>query len=49
MDQMPARYIKDAACVIKSPITHIFNFLRTEKEPHEMKQACVTPLLKKIK
>ena len=26
MDQMPTRFIKDAACVIKSPITHIVNF-----------------------
>ena len=48
MDQMPARFIKDAACVIKTPITHIINSsIRTEKVPHEMKQARVTPLYKK--
>ena len=48
IDQMPARFIKDAACVIKRPITHIVNLsIRTEKVPLEMKQARVTPLFKK--
>ena len=48
LDGIPARFIKDAAEVIKGPITYIVNlFLRSGIFPNEMKLAKVIPLHKK--
>ena len=48
LDGIPARFIKDAAEVIKGPITYIVNLsLRSGIFPNEMKLAKVIPLHKK--
>ena len=48
LDGLPARFLKDAADVIKTPITYIINLsIRTEVFPSEMKIAKVKPLYKK--
>ena len=49
LDGIPARFIKDAAEVIKGPITYIVNLsLRSGIFPNEMKLAKVIPLHNKI-
>ena len=48
LDGLPARFLRDAAEVIKGPITHIVNIsIRTEIFPSDMKIAKVKPLYKK--
>ncbi|XP_072028067.1 uncharacterized protein [Amphiura filiformis] len=48
LDGIPARFIKDAAEVIKGPITYIVNFsLRSGIVPNDMKLAKVIPIYKK--
>ena len=49
-DNIPARFVKDAASVFKKPIGHIIN-LSIEKNvaPKDLKNAQVVPLFKKNK
>jgi hypothetical protein len=48
LDEIPARFIKDGANVIKVPITSIINqSITTGVVPQSMKYARVKPLLKK--
>lgn len=48
LDNIPARFLKDGASVLKSPITHIINLsIRTNVVPDDFKIARVTPLYKK--
>ena len=48
LDGIPARFLKDAAEAVKSPLTHIINLsIRKEVFPTDMKSAKVKPLFKK--
>ena len=48
LDELPARFIKDGANVLKIPITFIVNFsITTSTVPEDMKIARVKPLYKK--
>ena len=48
LDDLPARFIRDGASVLTSPITFIINqSILTETVPSTMKQARVKPLFKK--
>ena len=48
LDGLPARFLKDAAEIIKTPITTIINLsIRSQVFPDEMKVAKVKPLYKK--
>ena len=48
LDGLPARFLKDAAEVIKYPITSVINLsIRSQVFPNEMKVAKVKPLFKK--
>ena len=48
LDDLPARFIRDGAAVLTSPITFIINqSILTETVPSTMKQARVKPLYKK--
>ncbi len=47
-DSIPARFLKDGAFVLASPVTHIINLsIMTPTVPEELKEALVTPLHKK--
>ena len=49
-DNIPARFIKDAASVLTKPITHIVNLsIQTGIVPHPLKNARVVPLFKQNK
>lgn len=48
LDDIPARLLKDAAIVIKIPITYIVNLsIATDTVPEQLKKARVTPIYKK--
>ena len=48
LDEIPARFVRDGASVLKIPITFIVNLsLSSGKVPHDMKVARVKPLYKK--
>ncbi len=47
-DNIPARFLRDGASVLKTPITHIVNLsISTSTVPTDLKQAKVIPLFKK--
>ena len=49
-DNIPARFVKDAASVFKKPIGHIINLsIETNVVPKDLKNAWVVPLFKNIK
>ena len=49
-DNIPARFVKDAASVFKKPIGHIINFsIEKNVVPKDLKNARVVPLFKKNK
>ena len=49
-DNIPARFVKDAASVLIKPVTHIVNLsIQTGIVPYESKNARVVPLFKKNK
>ena len=50
LDNIPARFLKDGASILKTPITHIVNLsITTSTVPKEFKIAKVKPLYKKSK
>ena len=49
-DNIPARFVKDAASVLTKPIVHIINLsIEQNVVPNDLKNARVVPLLKKNK
>ena len=49
LDEIPARFIRDGASVLKIPITFIVNLsLSSGKVPDDMKVARIEPLKKRI-
>ena len=49
-DNIPARFVKDAASILAQPILHIINLLFEQNTaPNDFKCARVVPLLKKNK
>ena len=48
LDELPAKFIKDSADIIKNPVTYIVNLsISTAQVPKELKLARVIPLHKK--
>ncbi len=47
-DNIPARFLKDGALVLVNPVTHSINLsIMTNTVPEELKEALVTPCIKK--
>jgi len=48
LDNIPAKFLRDGALILKDPITHIINLsIATNTVPDDLKQARVKPLFKK--
>ena len=48
LDKIPARFLKDGACVLTAPLTHIINLsIESESVPDDLKLARITPIHKK--